>query len=215
MGSPDSFGCSRFPPGSMLNKIAVIWRGPAGGAACEFGYKALQAQNAGALACVIINHNPGEAPVGMAAGASGASVTIPVFGNLDGIAISGQYNSLPAGTVKMTITPWGQLYQNDLGFVPGGYGIWHNYATPASQFGTTNPLAYKGLNGAFLANYGTHNATNVKLKAGLSFTPTGGSAGTATWDSMSLASFPSIDSVWALYAPAEYDLLLPVLDVLT
>lgn len=208
MGSPDTFGCSSFSPGSMTGKIAVIWRGPLGGSACEFGYKALQAENAGAIACVIINEYPGEGPVGMGPGSYGASVTIPVFmiGNLDGIAISAQYNSLPAGTVKMTITPWGQSYQNDLGFVPGGYSIWHDYAIPASQLGSENPLAYKGIDGAFVANYGTHNATNVKLVSSLTFTPNGGSTSAPHMDSISLASFPVLDSIWAMYAPAEYDL---------
>ena len=44
---------------------------------CEFGAKALNAQNAGAEAVVIINRDP-EA-IGMGAGADGLNVTIPVY----------------------------------------------------------------------------------------------------------------------------------------
>ncbi len=208
----DTCGCSGFPAGSMTGKIALIWRGPLGGSACEFGYKALVAQNAGAIACVIINEYPGEGPVGMAAGGSGASVTIPVFmiGNLDGIAIVNQYkDSVAAGNpngVKMTITPWGLGNIDDLGLFTGSIATWHNTCIPSNQINGTNPMAYKGLNGAFVANFGTSTATNVKLKATASFTPTGSSATVIVKDSVSLASFPAIDSIYAMYCPNQYNL---------
>ena len=56
----------------LTGKIAVIYRNT-----CEFGLKALNAQNAGAVGVIIINRNPGEV-IAMGAGASGANVTIPV-----------------------------------------------------------------------------------------------------------------------------------------
>ncbi len=177
MCASDSLGCS-IPPASMTGKVALIWRGN-----CEFGAKALQAQNAGAVAIIIINQYAGAGPVGMGAGASGASVTIPVFmvGNLDGIAMSGQYGSAATGTpgtVKVSITPWGQGHANDLGFIPGGVAGWHNYATPAAQFmaGAATANAYKGIDVAFIANYGSASATNVRVISATSFTPTGGTA---------------------------------------
>ncbi len=208
MALPDSFGCSTITNfAAMSGNIALIWRGPISGA-CEFGAKALAAQNAGAVACVLINEYPGEGPVGMGPGASGTSVTIPVLmiGNLDGIAISAQYHSNPAGTVRMSLIPWGQAYQNDLGFCPGGLSVWHDHAIPASMLGGENPLAYKCIDGGFIANFGTHNATNVKLTSFQSFTPTGGSAGPVHRDSISLTSFPVTDSIWAMFAPSEFDL---------
>jgi extracellular elastinolytic metalloproteinase len=55
----------------VKGKIAVIDRG-----SCEFGKKALNAQAKGAIAVIIVNFDP-SAP-GMAAGASGAQVKIPV-----------------------------------------------------------------------------------------------------------------------------------------
>lgn len=56
----------------LTGKIAVIYRNT-----CEFGLKALNAQNAGAVGVIVINRNPGEV-IAMGAGASGANVTIPV-----------------------------------------------------------------------------------------------------------------------------------------
>ncbi len=69
----DSLGCNPLVNGSQIaGKIAVVYRG-----SCEFGVKALNAQNAGAVAVVIINNAAG-APVAMGAGAQGANVSIPV-----------------------------------------------------------------------------------------------------------------------------------------
>jgi uncharacterized repeat protein (TIGR01451 family) len=55
----------------MTGKIALIDRG-----VCQFGVKALNAQNAGAIGVIIANFE--DALAGMAAGAAGGSVTIPV-----------------------------------------------------------------------------------------------------------------------------------------
>lgn len=54
----DSLCCNAVTNGSQVNgKIAVIYRGT-----CEFGVKSLNAQNAGAVAVIIINNVPG-API--------------------------------------------------------------------------------------------------------------------------------------------------------
>jgi len=196
----DTIGCAAFAGGSMAGKIALIYRGT-----CEFGFKALQAQNAGAIACVIVNNIPGG-PVGMAAGASGLTVIIPVFmiSNADGMAITNQIN---AGVpVTLTLTKWGFGNTNDLGFVTGGTSNWHSYAIPSNQLsGSTSPAAYIGVDGAFVANYGTSTQTNVKLTSTVQFTPTGGTATTVHADSITLASFPAIDSIWSLYPTSLYN----------
>ena len=54
----------------LTGKIAVIWRNT-----CQFGVKIQNAQNAGAVAAIIINREPGL--VNMAPGDSGAVCTIP------------------------------------------------------------------------------------------------------------------------------------------
>ena len=67
-------GCDTITNGADLNgKIVVIRRGE-----CEFGFKALAAQNEGALAVIMVNNVPGD-PIIMAPGAVGAQVTIPLF----------------------------------------------------------------------------------------------------------------------------------------
>ncbi len=69
----DSLGCNPLVNASQLaGKFAVVYRGT-----CEFGQKALNAQNAGAIGCIIINNAAG-APVGMGAGTQGPNVSIPV-----------------------------------------------------------------------------------------------------------------------------------------
>ena len=63
----DSLATNMFPANSMTGKIAVIWRG----GSVEFGQKAWYAQQAGAIACIIINNVPGGGPLGMLAGTLG------------------------------------------------------------------------------------------------------------------------------------------------
>jgi len=198
----DSLGGSTFPAGSMTGKICVIWRG-----VTEFGQKASNAEAAGAIACVIINDVPGGGPLGMLAGTYGGTVSIPTFmiGYADGQAITAAYaDSL--GSVTLTITPWGLDLGNDLGFVPSGYAVWHDYAIPANQVMAPGKVPYLGLDGAFVANYGTNTETNTNLSANVSYTPTGGSATTIYTGSETLASFPAIDSIFAIYDTMQYDM---------
>jgi extracellular elastinolytic metalloproteinase len=65
-----TLGCNN----SSLNAAGKIMMVDRGG--CEFGLKALNAQNAGAVGCIICNFE--DATIGMAAGVVGAQVDIPV-----------------------------------------------------------------------------------------------------------------------------------------
>ncbi|OZV71053.1 T9SS-dependent M36 family metallopeptidase [Winogradskyella aurantia] len=58
-------------PSSLNNRIAIIRRG-----SCEFGFKVLAAENAGAIGAIVVNNVP-DSPIVMGAGAVGNSVTIP------------------------------------------------------------------------------------------------------------------------------------------
>ncbi len=71
-GSADSTKGCNPAANNLTGKIALVDRG-----VCEFGFKALTAQQAGAIACIICNYQEGT--LGMAAGLSGAQVTIPVI----------------------------------------------------------------------------------------------------------------------------------------
>ena len=75
----------------LTGKIAVVWRN-----SCQFGYKILNAQNAGATAVIIINREPGL--VNMAPGDSGAFCTIPavMVEYADGLTIA---NAMANGPV--------------------------------------------------------------------------------------------------------------------
>ena len=71
-GNPISAeGCNSLI-NNLTGKIAVIYRNT-----CEFGLKAFNAQNAGAVGVIVINRNPNEW-ISMGPGADGANVTIPV-----------------------------------------------------------------------------------------------------------------------------------------
>ena len=73
-GSADPIlGCGNYVNDSLVSgQIAVVRRGE-----CQFGTKALQAQNAGAIACVIINSEEGV--IQMSPGDDGGQISIPVF----------------------------------------------------------------------------------------------------------------------------------------
>ncbi len=85
-------GCLEWPAGTFAGRAAVIERGGVDtlGAACQFGLKALNAQNAGATLVVIYNHAAGgDALTSMSGGTYGSQVTIPAvfIGRTDGLAL--------------------------------------------------------------------------------------------------------------------------------
>lgn len=186
---------------AMNGNIALIKRGN-----CEFGAKAEEAQNAGAIAVIIINHLPGP-PVGMGAGARGANVTIPVImvSEVDGDKIE---TALGSGNVTLSMTTWSNGYTNDIGFVDRGLSLWHAFSVPLSQVsGGTSSLQYKGITGAVIGNFGTATSNNTKLKATLSWTPTGGSKSVVRVDSMTIAGdFAPQDSVLSPFIDGGYNL---------
>jgi hypothetical protein len=81
-----------FPAGA----IALIDRGN-----CEFGFKALTAQNAGATAVIVVNNAPGT-PGTMGAGAVGNQVTIPAV----------QVSQSDGATIKAGLPATGTVSQN-------------------------------------------------------------------------------------------------------
>ncbi len=203
--TPDSLATSAISASTgMAGHIAFIYRGTN-----EFVCKALAAQTAGAIACVIVNNISGG-PIGMGAGTvcTAASVTIPVFmiSKEDGDAIDALYWA--GDTAHFTITPWGLGFAQDMGFVPGGTAEWHSFAVPANQVALTgNPPEYNMENTAFIANYGSGDLHNVKVAGTLSFTPDETHVTTAQHsDTVSLASFPAHDSIYAMVGPSEYSI---------
>ena len=205
--TPDSLACNPVPAvGSMTGKVAFIWRGD-----CEFGAKAKAAEDAGAIAIIIVNHSSGG-PVGMGAGAVGTQVTIPVFmiSLEQGTPINDRLRN--GGTVKISFTSWGSGKTNDLAVLFNGVARWHESAIPLSQIGTSgvNPAPYKGYDGAFLANFGTATETNVQLKSVVNFTPSGSTTSSVVHaDSVTFNTFTPLDSIVAIGMANEYDIHPP------
>ena len=95
----------------LTGKIAVCFRNT-----CEFGAKALNAQNAGAVGVIVINREP--TVIAMGAGASGANVTIPVvmLTLADGLSLIAE---MANGPVVMFLGNKTGLFPNDGGVSAG------------------------------------------------------------------------------------------------
>ncbi len=91
----------------MTGFIAIIYRNT-----CEFGYKALQAENAGAVGVIIVNRDP-EA-VGMGGGVEGINVTIPtvMLSSVDGALLT---DEMVNGEVVVFMGNKQNLFANDGG----------------------------------------------------------------------------------------------------
>ncbi|GHC42868.1 T9SS-dependent M36 family metallopeptidase [Ulvibacter litoralis] len=104
--------------GALSGKIAVIRRGE-----CEFGFKVLAAQNAGAVAAIVVNNEAG-APIIMGPGVNGGDVTIPsiMVSQADGEAF---ITELASATVNGSIFETGPYMLDgdvDNGIVAHEYG---------------------------------------------------------------------------------------------
>lgn len=145
-----------FTVATTTGKVAMVYRGD-----CEFGLKALNAQNAGASAVVIVNNAPGG-PIGMAAGTNGANVSIPVvmISDVDGALIRATMETEP---VEVFIGNKTGFFANDVGSRPGSI-------VRAQAFGNFDLLTqddqdFEVQMGGWVYNYGFNNQTNVTLSA--------------------------------------------------
>jgi hypothetical protein len=131
----DSLACDSIAAGSLAGKVVVIRRG-----ACEFGRKALNAEKAGAVAVIIVNHFANAADNGctvlnMGAGAVGSQVTIPLLGGARDMGITLD-NAIKAGNAEVcfrlpTMTAPTVAYQ---------------YATPVSQVDSLGAMSVTFIN---------------------------------------------------------------------
>ena len=153
--SADSLGCDDIVS-SVSGKVAVVYRGD-----CEFSQKALNAQDAGAVAVVIVNNVPGG-PVGMGGGAVAAQVVIPVvmISDSDGALLS---DSIAAGSVEMFLGNNTGLYANNVGSYKANVASANSYSIPAefaqSSSDFSVPIA------AWVYNFGSAEAVNAVVTA--------------------------------------------------
>jgi hypothetical protein len=142
----------------VAGKIAVLYRGT-----CNFSLKAYNVQQAGAVACVIINNIPGS-PVGMAGGVNANDVTIPVvmISNTDGALLK---DAILNDEVVIYLGNNTGVFAYNVGTYPDKVSRPKNTATPlplVQNSGDTLRLS------VWAFNYGNQEATGVKLNAVLS-----------------------------------------------
>lgn len=184
----------------VAGKIAMIYRGD-----CEFGTKALMAQNAGAVGVIIVNL--GGAPLSMGAGGDGNSVTIPVtmIGPDDGEMLR---QAVASGQdVVMYFGAQYGYYTNDIGIpketvlLPRASSIPSAIATNDTEFNV--PL------GCWVYNYGTSDYTGATVTANIDyngssiFNNVSTSFNVASGDS-SYVTFPTFSQV--TYPNGKYEL---------
>jgi hypothetical protein len=184
----------------LTGKIAVIYRNT-----CEFGTKVFNAQEAGAIAAIIINRE--DEVIQMGPGADGANVTIPAIfvSNVTGQTITDVMNA--GGTVTAFIGNKQGLFDFDLGMVRSELLIPSPNTKPSRLVQAANENIQK-LN-AVIYNYGNLDQTNVVLKGEV--TKDGATLYTQTVTAATLASGGSVllnlpDYSSTTFTPGKYTL---------
>jgi hypothetical protein len=153
----DTLACAVASNAADLEgQIAMLYRGD-----CEFGVKALAAQNAGAVAVLMVNNVPGN-PVPMGPGAVGAQVTIPVVmvSDVDGAFLR---TFVDEGSLILFIGNKTGRFAYDAGFQKPDVAMAKSFATPV-QF-ALNSADFDLPVGAWVTNYGDSAQTGVTLNA--------------------------------------------------
>ena len=165
---------------NLAGKIAVIYRNT-----CEFGAKALNAQNAGAVGVIIINRDPEVLQMG--GGDSGATVTIPVvmLSNTDGAIL---VNQMQSGPVVVFMGNKTLLFANDVRLSSGAALAPKQGFVPSLL--AQNDTEFNFSVGARIYIDGNQAQGNVSLRA----TVTNPSGNTVYDNSVSGLSILSLDS---------------------
>ncbi|VXB02215.1 conserved hypothetical protein [Flavobacterium sp. 9AF] len=95
--APTEDACTSLPASSMSGKIALIRRG-----SCSFESKVLMAENAGAVAAIIMNNAPGAGVITMSADGSGATIPSVMITKEDGDLLMANLTNL-TGTISPAI----------------------------------------------------------------------------------------------------------------
>ncbi|HET6245034.1 MAG: T9SS type A sorting domain-containing protein [Bacteroidetes bacterium] len=154
----DSLACTpAVNPTAINGNIAMVYRG-----SCMFSLKAYHAQQAGAVAVIIVNNKPGEGLFGMLAGDSASAVTIPVIliSYEDGAFLR---SAIDAGTLNAFIGNKSGLYPSDMGFYNGDIVVASGAAIPQVLASDSNSFSIPV--GAWVTNFGSDNQTNATLNA--------------------------------------------------
>lgn len=152
----DSASCGDvINPLDVDGKIAFIYRG-----VCNFSLKAFNAQEAGAVGCVIINNEPGNL-INMLGGDNATDVHIPVIfiSDADGAALR---DSIMAGNTELFIGNPNGVFANNVGAYKAHIGMASSQALP--EF-LANPAEFEVPIGAWMFNFGSDTAINAVVNA--------------------------------------------------
>ena len=145
--------------GALLNdltgKIAVIYRNT-----CEFGLKAKNAQDAGAVGVIIVNREPGV--IAMGGGADGVNVTIPVAFVSDATGAL-MITQMANGPVVVFLGNKTGLYNNDGGLTKGTSLISKSSGVVAQL--AANGSEFNFAVGTRVFNYGIDDQPNATVTA--------------------------------------------------
>ncbi len=191
----DSLMCDVAAVGSLNGKIAMLYRG-----SCEFGVKALNAQNAGAIAVIVVNNISGP-PIAMGGGAQGLNVTIPVVmvSDVTGALIRAKIDN--GENVIAFIGNKENYYVNDIGTASKYIRVAEEQAIPSVL--AVNSTEFPVNLGLYVFNYGSAFQTGVTVTADITYNGTSiynqtsnsfdFVSGTATQDSV-WVDFPAFSS---------------------
>ncbi|MCO6476514.1 MAG: T9SS type A sorting domain-containing protein [Phaeodactylibacter sp.] len=200
-GDNPSQGCTEaLNPDELAGKIVLVDRG-----SCEFGLKALNAENGGAIAVIIINNAPGAGPMGMAAGQVGGQVTVPVVslayevGQLiRSVLLSDQIVNISIGNIVPPPPPVNDIAITNANVLIPRYGI-----IPASQ--VQEPGDFVFTPGAELVNQGLVAAPNYNINVTITHTPPGGAPTEVYNETFSSPDTVSVDSTTEFTVFPEFD----------
>ena len=139
----------------LTGKIALVYRNT-----CEFGMKAVNAQNAGAVGVIIINRDPEV--IGMGGGAEGLNVTIPVVM----LKLADGQDLINSAANEPTTVFMGNragIYDNDLNLRESSVLIAKNTGVPSLIAQDDTEFNFEV--GATVYNLGQSNADSVYLRA--------------------------------------------------
>ncbi len=174
-------GCSPLT-NNLTGKIAVVYRNT-----CEFGTKAKNAQDAGAIGVIVLNRDPEV--IQMGAGAEGANVTIPVvmLTSQDGATL---VSAMANGAVEVFIGNKTGLFENDIALLASAALIPKVGAIPSllAQNGTEFNFDL----GVRIYNPGSEAQSGITLNATVT-NPTGQVVYNQSVSNISIAASDSID----------------------
>lgn len=185
-----NYGCAPLV-NNLTGKIAVVYRydGVTASTICWMSDKALIAQNAGAIAVLIVNRPGANSDLSTGGGSAAPNVTIPVvlIDFNDGAALRAEMGN---GPVNMFLGNKTGLYANDIGvtketkLIPKSYGVVSQLAQNGTEFNFEV--------GTRVYNYGNNDQSNVTVTANIDG-PGGSSVYNETVGPLSILSGDSLD----------------------